>query len=174
MAVHKNHAAKKIGEMIIVAIIVLLLAAMAIFITQRYEPLTSTKNSQSNSNNQDYGAGLATHLFQQVNAPPGQAVQGFPSTLLPANAKITSSYHSEYNGYDQYTVNASTTEAIDSAYTSIQKMLTKAKFSVTQKTLIAVGDTINANLGNTYVTIQLTPIDSSNTTININYGKPIK
>ena len=174
MAPHKNHAAKKVGEMIIVSIIVLLLMAVAIFITEKYEPLTNSKNNQSNSNIQDYSAILAPHLFQQINAPPGVAVQGFPSTLLPANAKITSSYHSEYNGYDQYTVNATIPTAMDIAYTSIQKMLTKAKFNSTEKTSTATGDTINAQAGNTYVTAQLKPIGTSSTSITINYGKPIK
>ncbi len=171
---HNPHTTQKIGEMIIVVIVLLLLCAVAIFLTEQYQTSLPSNNTSTSAQIQSVLDAAAAQQFQQITAPPGTAVIGFPADLVPVHGQITSSYHNQYNGYDQYTLNLTVNSSMANEYAALQTFLTKAKFKVTQKSTSKTTDMINAGQGSDYVTVQLTAIDSATTNVSINYGQPIK
>jgi hypothetical protein len=174
---HNPHTTQKIGEMVIVAVVVLLLGAAAVFVTQRYQKPAAASAVPAEVQVQAQTAIINAEnhqQFQQVTAPPGTVVTGFPSVLVPVHGQVVSSYHNQYNGFDQYTLNLTVNVSMANEYAALQSFLTKGKFKVTQKTSSSAQDMINATQGADYVTVQLLPTNSSNTQVAINYGTPLK
>jgi hypothetical protein len=169
------HTSKKITEMIIVMVVVLLIIFVALFITQVSEfGRTTIVNNYYYGDASSAQGTAAKPVFQPITAPTGQAVDGYPKTLIPAHGKITASYHNQYNGYDQYTLVVSASSTLANEYTAFQQFLTANKFKISQKTAASTEDTINAQQGMDYVTVQLIPNAASTTTVTINYGTPIQ
>jgi hypothetical protein len=170
-----THTSKKITEMIIVAVIVLLMVSVGLFITQVYGGGDNTVvNNFYESGMSSPGKITASQAFEQVTAPAGQAVPGYPKTLIPAHGSITASYHNQYNGYDQYTLVVSANTPLASEYSAFQQFLAANKFKITSKTTSNTEDTINAQEGIDYATVQLVPSGTAATTVTINYGTPIQ
>lgn len=175
-----HHTVRKISEMIVVLVVITLLFIVAIFAILVFDGYHSGRSVVNNY--YDYGSMHQTsssdmvgqHGFQQVMAPAGQAVSGYPAALVPAHGQISSSYHNQYNGYDQYTLVVSTTVPLASEYTAFQSFLSANGFKVTEKNTSKAADTIDAQDGMDYATVQLVPTSANGTSVTINYGTPIK
>jgi hypothetical protein len=153
---------------ITVAIIVIIfLVAYAFFAIKKHE-----QNKASQANQSVISTTIKHQQYTQYNAAAGGVIGGFPNNILPADASVTNSYNNKYNGLEQYTVNATIGQPMAVVYVDYQRTIQDAGYTLGKTTSSDNVDTINATQGNNYVTIQLTPQNSTGTNIVANYGVP--
>ena len=154
-------------------LVIILILVYAFFMVRKEHKTQQAKTQQAQQSQAAANTAIINHQqYTQYNAPKGQTIGGFPSNLLPATATITSSYHNQYTGLEQYTVNAKIAESMTGAFNDYQKLLQSAGYTIGKTTTSDKVDTINASQGSDYLAIQLTPENSSSTNIVANYGVP--
>jgi len=158
---------RRILWIIVVVVIIAALAAYAVFAIHKHNSLVAQGTSKD-----EVASTIKHQQFTQYNAPTGLVISGFPSKLLATDVTVTSSYHNQYNGLEQYTVNAEIGEAMAMIYVDYQSLLKNAGLTMGKTTSSEKIDTINATQGNNYLTIQLTPQSNTITNIVANYGVP--
>jgi hypothetical protein len=130
------------------------------------------QNKASQANQPVVSTTIKHQQYTQYNAPAGSVIGGFPNNILPPDASVTNSYNNKYNGLEQYTVNATIGEPMAEVYVDYQRIIQNAGYTLGKITSSDNVDTINATQGNNYITIQLTPQNSTGTNIVANYGVP--
>jgi Flp pilus assembly protein TadG len=164
---------RRILWIVMAILVIILIVVYAFFMAAKEHKTQQAKLQQAQQSQAAASAATINHQqYTQYNAPKGQTIGGFPSNLLPAAATITSSYHNQYTGLEQYTVNAKISESMTSVYNDYQKLLQSAGYTIGKTTTSDKVDTINASQGSNYIAIQLTPESASSTNIVANYGVP--
>lgn len=151
----EQNTKKAISWTVGIIVLLVVLTVASILIVKHEHAKTSGQQAQNNPN-------VIKHQeYTQTNATPGTVIAGFPQGLIPAGgATVTSSYHNQYNGLDQYTVNLSAPQVIDDIYGSYTQYFFVNGFTVTDKGQTPALDNLTATNGNATVTVSIQPARS--------------